>query len=201
MEVGQKGEVGLGLWPPAFSGPMGSCHLMLARLPASSEAWRLGQFNPLLLSSGYFCGEGGWAGSCSLSNRAWPGSIVRRTPAGKSSGGRKGGASLSEVVGAGATQEPWVPEREEKHLGSSDPRWEEKARGGACGHRRAHCLLLKLRMPPDLGEEVLERGPGLSLPLMERRRPIPDSPAWRLVLAFSPESSHLAFSDKPCQND
>lgn len=47
----------------ASSGPMGSCHLMLAWLPASSGAWRLGQFNPLVLSSGYFCGEGGWA-SC-----------------------------------------------------------------------------------------------------------------------------------------
>lgn len=35
---------------------------MLAGLPASSEAWRLGQFNPLLLFSGYFCGEGGGAG-------------------------------------------------------------------------------------------------------------------------------------------
>lgn len=63
VEVGHNGEVRLGLWPPASSGPMGSCHLTLARLPASSEAWRLGQFNPLLLSSGYFCGEGGWA-SC-----------------------------------------------------------------------------------------------------------------------------------------
>lgn len=40
---------------------MGSCYLTLARLPASSEAWRLGPFNPSLLSSGYFCGEGGWA--------------------------------------------------------------------------------------------------------------------------------------------
>lgn len=47
----------------ASSGPMGSCHLMLAWLPASSAAWRLGQFYPLVLSSGYFCGEGGWA-SC-----------------------------------------------------------------------------------------------------------------------------------------
>lgn len=113
VEVGHGGEVRLGLWPPASSGPMGSCHLTLARLPASSEAWRLGQFNPLLLSSGYFCGEGGWA-SCWFPQQP---SLARlhcvEGPSWEKQWGEEGrsqpsqGLPFLEVEGAVDTLEPW----------------------------------------------------------------------------------------------
>lgn len=116
VEVGRDGAVRLGLWPPASSGPMGSCHLTLARLPASSEAWRLGQFNPLLLSSGYFCGEGGWA-SCWFPQQP---SLARlhcvEGPSWEKQWGEEGrsqpsqGLPFLEVEGAVDTLEPWGTE-------------------------------------------------------------------------------------------
>lgn len=155
VEVGQKGAGAPGcVWPPASSGPMGSCHLMLARLPASSEAWRLGQFNPLLFSSGCFCGKGAGLAAGSLSNRAWLGSFVQRPQLGPVQG--RSGLSFSEVVGAVGTQGPLFQSLGES-LGSSDPPWVEKPTEGPVGNTKLAAYVLKVGVQPGLaaaGEEV-----------------------------------------------
>lgn len=114
MEVGHVGEVRLGLWPPAFSGPVGSCYLTLARLPDSSEVGRLGQFNPSLLSSGYFCGEGGGASCWFPQQRSLACVHCEEGPSWEKQRGEEGrsqpfqGLPFSEVEGAVDTLEPWV---------------------------------------------------------------------------------------------
>lgn len=82
-------------------------------------------------------GEGAGPSADSLSNRAWPGSIVQRPQLGKAEGeGREEmvfhGLPFSE--GAVNIPEPLVPEGEETPMENSVVSQEEKAREGPRGH-------------------------------------------------------------------
>lgn len=92
---GAEGSAGRGcVRPPAASAPMGSRHLTRAGPAASSEAGRLGRFNPLLLSSGSVGGEGGWAGCRFPQQRGLARFHCAAGPRWEGPWGRKGGAAL-----------------------------------------------------------------------------------------------------------
>lgn len=150
VEVGQKSQAGLGLWPPAPSGPMGSRHLMRARLPASSEPRDQG--NLILCSSGYFCGEGGRASCWFPQQQSLAELHCADRPAGRGGGGRKGGASPSRARPSQRRweQEPWVTGGR-GCLEGPGPSPEKKSRKGPVGMRGLLVDGLK-------GKEVLERG-------------------------------------------
>ena len=158
-------------------------------------------------------GKGAGPAAGSLSNRAWPGSIVRRASAGKSKPwGKEGrrrvflGPSLLRARGSCRHLRARGSRRGGQLFRVPSASQGGEGQRGVCGHNRGHCLGAenqgRVRLGYKLGEEALERVlgctsfPSMTMTMTRRGRPVPDNPAWWRGLAYSPQSPHPAFPDQ-----